>query len=127
MCIIGRSILNNQVDLGFWAQRLANPEGIEMATAYKVRELSDKYVPFLGSDLSNHIETTHDNDGAHIIYTEPYAHRQFKGVTDNGIPFKYTTTHHPNARSHWIEPVKQDAINRVTSFAKEAILHGTNI
>ena len=117
--------MSNEINLGPWVKRLSNPEGIEMATAYKVRDLSDKYVPFLGSDLSSHVEVNHDDAGAHIVYTEPYAHYQFKGVSENGNPFHYTTIHHPNARSNWIQPVKDDAIDRVTKFVKEAILYGT--
>ena len=69
--------MNNEINLGFWAKRLANSAGIEMATVYKVRELSDKYVPFLGSDLSNHVKVNQDDVSTYIIYTEPYAHYQF--------------------------------------------------
>lgn len=115
----------NNVDLGSWAKRLSNSEGIEMATAYKVRELADKYVPFLSGNLASHDEVNHDDAGAHIIYSEPYAHRQFVGQSPSGVPYNYTKIHHPNAQSNWIEPVKDDAIDRVATFAKEAILHGT--
>ena len=119
--------MSNEVNLGFWAQRMANPEGIELATAYKVRELSDKYVPFLSGNMAGHVKVNHDDAGAHIIYNEKYAHYQYNGFSSKGNPLHYTTTHHPNAGPRWIEPVKQDSIEKVTSFAKEAILHGTNI
>lgn len=115
----------NDVDLGSWAKRLSNSENLETATAYKVRELADKYVPFLSGNLASHDEVTRDDAGAHIIYSEPYAHRQFIGQSPNGIPYNYTKVHHPYAQSNWIEPVKNDAIDRVTALTKEAILHGT--
>lgn len=118
--------MSNEINLGPWSKRLTNPEGIELATAYKVRELSDKYVPFLSGNMAGHVKVTHDDASAHIIYNEKYAHYQFNGVSKNGKPLHYTTTHHPNAGPNWIEPVKQNSIDKVTSFAKEAILHGTN-
>lgn len=117
--------MSNEVDLGAWAKRLSDPENVETATAYKIRELADKYVPFLSGDMAGHVETNHDDAGAHIIYSEKYSHRQFVGKSPSGVPYNYTKTHHPYAQSNWIQPVRDDAIDRVTAFTKEAILHGT--
>ncbi|WP_338231656.1 minor capsid protein [Companilactobacillus muriivasis] len=119
--------MNNKVDWGFWSRRLANKEGLEMALAYKVRELSDPYVPFLSGNLAGHVSVNHDDAGAHIIYGEKYGHYQYNGFSKNGNPLHYTTTHHPLAGPNWIEPVKRDAMNKITSFTKEAILHGTGL
>lgn len=118
--------MSNDINLGSWAQRLSDKKGLETSLAYKVRELSDPYVPFLSGDMAGHVKVTHDDAGAHIIYNEKYAHYQFNGFSKNGNPLHYTTTHHPLAGPSWIEPVKRDAMNRITSFAKEAILHGSN-
>lgn len=116
--------MSNHDELGEWSQRLSNPKNVELALAYKIAEMSDPYVPFRSGAMAGHRKIIGDDTGAHIVYSEKYSHRQFVGVSSSGKPFRYTTTHHPEASSHWINRVKDESIEEIKEFTEEALLHG---
>lgn len=109
----------NVVELGAWANRLANMANIELETAEKVREIATPFVPFLSGHLSNNTEVIQDDAGAHLIYTEPYAHYQYTGVG-----FKHTTTFHPQATEQWVEKALEANPGALKQFVKGKILDG---
>lgn len=111
--------MTNTVELGNWFQRLKNLAGIELATAEKVREISTPFVPFLSGHLTNNTEVIQDDAGAHLIYTEQYAHYQYVGVG-----FKHTTTFHPQATEHWVEKALEANPGALEKFVKGKLLNG---
>lgn len=113
-----------QINLGGWANNLGKKEKMETDLARKVREVSDQYVPFLHGNLANvnNTQIIHDDTGAHLIYNEPYAHRQFVGVSEKGNIFNYTKTFHPYAGSDWIGKAKQENMEAFSQFVRGEIL-----
>lgn len=57
----------------------------------------DKFVPYKNGDLANSVHLTSVPNGVRILYTQPYARRQFYGV---GIK-NYTRSIHPLATKRW--------------------------
>lgn len=109
----------NTVELGGWVKRLNNIANIELETAEKIREISTPFVPFLSGHLSNSTEVIQDDMGAHLLYTELYAHYQYVGVG-----FKHTTTFHPQATEHWVERALEANPGALEKFVKGKLLNG---
>lgn len=66
------------------------------------KKWSDVFTPFRDGNLKNNFEYIKEN-GVFVgfRYKEPYARKQWFGLTEDKRPFNYSTDKNPHARSKW--------------------------
>lgn len=85
--------------------------GLEMDVCNKFIDIVDPYVPYDTGKLSGEVDYVHSMDGSAVVYTAPYAAKQYYGEE-----FHHTTEHHPLATAHWDKVAMQTERDR---FVKE--------
>lgn len=83
----------------------------------------DPYVPYDTGKLSGEVDFAQTTSGPAIIYTAPYARKQYYGEE-----FHHNTEHHPLATAHWDKvamQTKRDEFNKeVERIVKEHYRNG---
>ena len=85
--------------------------GLEMDVCNKFIDIVDPYVPYDTGKLSGEVDFVHGMDGSAVVYTAPYAAKQYYGEH-----FNHNTEHHPLATAHWDKVAMQTERER---FVKE--------
>ena len=84
---------------------------------------ADTFTPMDSGSLKNNFEYTTDEHGAKDgwTYKEPYARRQWWGITDGGKPFNYSILVNDKARSRWTEHAAEVFREHIIKVVKAAL------
>ena len=80
----------------------------------------DKYVPMDTGALSETLDVGAD----YITYEQPYAHYQYKGISQSGKPLNYSTEKHAYAGSYWDKRMVSAEMNDVIKEVQEYVNRG---
>ena len=97
--------------------------GLEMDVCNAFIKIVDPFVPYDTGVLSEDVDYVHTMDGSAVVYTAPYARKQYYGEH-----FNHNTEHHPLATAKWDQVAMQTERDRfvkdVETIVKEHYKNG---
>ena len=112
-----------KVKIDFEAQELEKRlhEAQKYIDEQMLKAMNNKYIPMRSGILRQTGTQATIIGSGKIVYTAPYARRQYYGLRKNGQPFNYSKHKHPFATRLWFEAAKKEKSAAILQGAADII------